>query len=80
MVDVRKDYGWTAQARDPTLVLNGRKIVKVSEPILVQDIALPDTARAAAAIEYAKNELPKQTFNHSMRVYYYGKATYSIYN
>ena len=76
MADVRKDYGWTAQDRDPALVLNGRQKFKASEPLLVQDIALPDTALAEAVREYAKRELPEQTFNHSMRVYYYGKETY----
>lgn len=49
-----------------------KKSTKPPVPQLVKDITLPDTSIIKAAMEYAKAELPTQTFNHSMRVFYYG--------
>lgn len=74
MADLVQDYGWTAESRDLTLVLKNRANVKDPQPLLVQDIVLPQTTLTQAITEYGKRELPEQTFNHSMRVYYYGKA------
>ena len=74
MVDVVQDYGWTAQPRDPAIVLSSRANVKDPQPLLVQNIILPETTLTKAITEYGKRELPEQTFNHSMRVYYYGNT------
>ena len=71
-MDPVQEYGWTAQPRDPAIVLRGQKNIKDPQPQSVQDINLPDTALAKSIMEYARRELPEQTFNHSMRVYYYG--------
>jgi cyanamide hydratase len=72
MTDPIKAYGWTAQVRDPALFLQGKN-VKKPVPQTVESTKLPDTPLAKAIIEYAKRELPVQTFNHSMRVFYYGE-------
>ena len=71
-MDTKTEYGWTAQPRDPAVVLHGQKNIHDPKPQLVQETNLPDTPLAKAITDYAKRELPEQTFNHSMRVYYYG--------
>ena len=65
-------HGWTAVPRDPSVLL---KDSSASEPKLwtVDEIALPDSPLAKEVLAYAKRELNEQTFNHSMRVYYYGE-------
>ena len=42
---------------------------------MVDSIQLPDSRIAKEVLGYAKAELNEQTFNHSMRVYYYGSST-----
>lgn len=74
--DPIKTYGWTALPRDPSIVLNGKKNVKSPAPVKVDSISLPATELAKAVMKYAKNELKEETFNHSMRVYYYGKLVF----
>jgi cyanamide hydratase len=41
--------------------------------ISVADVKLPKSDLVRTTYEYAMKELPEKTFNHSMRVYYYGK-------
>lgn len=65
-------HGWTAVPRDTSILLNGTKNVKDPRPVTVASIPLPETALAKKVLEYAQMELSEQTFNHSMRVYYYG--------
>jgi cyanamide hydratase len=65
--------GWTAVPRSQAKVLG--QLENGFEPanIKVDDIKVPDSDVAKKTYEYAKRELPGKTFNHSMRVYYYGK-------
>jgi len=72
MTDPVKAYGWTAMPRDVETLLATRTDVKPPAPVRVNDISLPDSPLAKAMHEYAKKELAPETFNHSMRVYYYG--------
>lgn len=67
-----EEYGWSAVPCDPKQWSAMKKSTKPPVPQLVKDITLPDTSIIKAAMEYAKAELPTQTFNHSMRVFYYG--------
>lgn len=67
-------HGWTAQPRDVSAFLGDKQDLKAPEPQTVASIALPSTPLAKAVLDYAKKELREETFNHSMRVYYYGKA------
>ncbi|KAH0566343.1 hypothetical protein GP486_000249 [Trichoglossum hirsutum] len=69
-----RDYGFSALPRDPAVILQGRKNNRNPLPVAVSDIELPDTPLAKAVLEYAKKELREETFNHSMRVFYYGMA------
>lgn len=63
-----EEYGWGAVPINPKEFAP----TKAPTPQLVKDTPLPDTQVAKAALEYAKAELPAHTFNHSMRVFYYG--------
>ena len=65
-------HGWTAVPRDPALLLKNKSSAEL-KPLTVDGISLPESSLAKEALAYAKMELNEQTFNHSMRVYYYGK-------
>lgn len=67
-----EEYGWTAVPCNPNQWAAMKKTTKPPVPQLVKDTPLPDTAIVKVAMEYAKAELPAHTFNHSMRVFYYG--------
>ncbi|KAL8853739.1 MAG: hypothetical protein Q9221_001382 [Calogaya cf. arnoldii] len=77
MPDAVKTYGWEAQPRDPSVILRGKKNVKDPKPQTVASIKLPDSTLAASVLEYAERELSTTTFNHSMRVFYYGQAIHT---
>ena len=72
MADPDPTYGWTAVPRDTNSLLKGKKNVVDPRPVKVNDVQLPDTERAKKVMAYARTELSEETFNHSMRVYYYG--------
>lgn len=68
-------YGWTAVPRSQKDLLSS---VEWSEtaPVTVAQLSLPNSALAKEVYDYAKAELPEETFNHSMRVFYYGTAIF----
>lgn len=74
MSDAIISYGWAAKSRDPNIYLT-EKAHKDPVPQTVEDIRLPDTPLAKRVLEYAEQELNAGTFNHSMRVFYYGKSS-----
>lgn len=65
-------HGWTAQPRSVPTFLGDTNALPAPKPQRVDEIPLPSSALATAVLEYAKRELREETFNHSMRVYYYG--------
>lgn len=67
-----EEHGWTAVPRSLEKLVQSRKDPKPSKPMKVADIPLPDTHLVQSVMKYAKEHLPAETFNHSMRVYYYG--------
>jgi cyanamide hydratase len=69
-------YGWTAVPRkfDTLLAQSQAASAGPAKPISVASIQLPDSPLVKAVHEYAKKELAIETFNHSMRVFYYGTA------
>lgn len=72
MSDEKAVHGWTAVPRDTAILL--RDVNKIdSTALTVEHILLPQSRLAKEVMAYAKKELNEQTFNHSMRVYYYGK-------
>ncbi|KAI2637455.1 hypothetical protein GGS21DRAFT_479662 [Xylaria nigripes] len=68
-------HGWTAVPVDAKTIFNQTPIVKPS-PLNLAEVPFPSDDAVVATIQrYAKEHLPEQTYNHSMRVYYWG---YSI--
>ncbi|WYZ42541.1 hypothetical protein EsH8_VI_000240 [Colletotrichum jinshuiense] len=67
--------GWTAVPVDAARILNGKPYIHVPERLLVDDISFPSDDHIVSNVQqYAKDKLPEQTFNHSMRVFYFGSA------
>ena len=73
MTDPILTHGWTALPRDVSVLLDGKKNIREPEPMTVESILLPETALVKEVLEYARKELSEETFNHSMRVYFYGE-------
>ena len=69
------EHGFTAVPRDvDEKILKGAKNVKDPIPLSTEHIDFPSEPLVQKIQEYAKAHLNEQTFNHSMRVYYYGKS------
>ena len=67
-----KQFGLTAVPHAQSTLL---KDVSPWDPAdyTIAEIKIPESEVAKKAVQYAKEHLPEQTFNHSMRVYYYGQ-------
>jgi cyanamide hydratase len=67
-------HGWTAVPRDAKAILAGKPYINKPSSLLVKDIPFPSDDPVVAKVrEYAQEKLSPQTFNHSMRVYYFCK-------
>ncbi|OCK78854.1 cyanamide hydratase family HD domain-containing protein [Lepidopterella palustris CBS 459.81] len=73
MSNLLEAYGWTPVPRSQSKLL-GSIDSKPAAKISTSDVTLPSSQLAQKVFEYAKAQLPEQTFNHSMRVFYYGSA------
>ncbi|CAM1505983.1 Fc.00g116200.m01.CDS01 [Cosmosporella sp. VM-42] len=72
--DVGKN-GWTAVPVDAAKLLNGKPYIRKPSLLLVGDMDFPSHDPIVLQTQqYAKKKLPRQTFNHSMRVYYFATA------
>ena len=69
-----EEYGFSALPRDPSVILKGKKNNTEPRPTSIDDVKIPDTPLAKEVQDYVKGELREETYNHSMRVYYYGMA------
>ncbi|KAG9691761.1 cyanamide hydratase, partial [Aureobasidium melanogenum] len=70
-----EDNGWTAVPRSLEKLLANRKNPESkASPLRVEDMPLPSSPVVDITVKHARDHLPKQTFSHSMRVYYYGQA------
>ncbi|KAL1407811.1 hypothetical protein Q8F55_007246 [Vanrija albida] len=67
----REAHGWPAAPRDLAVLVKGTAKGKAFS---ASDFVVPDTPLAKAVEQYAKDNLPSQTFSHSHRVYLYSKA------
>lgn len=70
--EVNTKYGWNAVHHSLDKLVAGRTNPQPSNPVKVEDIPLPNDNLAQQVMKYANEKLPAETFNHSMRVYYYG--------
>lgn len=65
--------GWTSTPADAGAIFKGKSFINEPEALPIGDIPFPfDDATVAKTLEYAKEKLHPETFNHSMRVYHYG--------
>lgn len=70
------EHGWTAVPLDAEAIFQGKPYLHEPGPILVKDIHFPsDDPIVVKAQQYAREHLPAQTFNHSMRVFYWGNIS-----
>jgi cyanamide hydratase len=68
--------GWAAVSRSFKKSLAEVDKNKQAE-LTVDEAPPPDTDLARKTRAFAKEQLPEKTFNHSMRVWYYGKWSLS---
>ncbi len=69
-------YGWTSVPRDPKLILSGNEYLHEPRSLFVQDIPFPSDDELVVKVQkYAQEKLTGQTYNHSMRVYYFGELS-----
>ncbi|TFB01526.1 Cyanamide hydratase [Trichoderma ghanense] len=73
--DEIKQNGWTSVPLDPSKLFGSQPFQNRPGPLLVADIKFPDDDPIVVKVKsYAKERLPIQTFNHSMRVFYFSSA------
>lgn len=73
-------YGWTAVPRKMSTLLAlsaSSSSGAVAQPISISSISIPSSPLAKSVQAYAQKELAVETYNHSMRVFYYGAAILS---
>jgi cyanamide hydratase len=71
--------GWAAVPRDFAKSLADVDKNEHAE-MTIRDANPPSTNIAKRTHEFAKEQLPEKTFNHSMRVWYYGKQSSRNHN
>ncbi|CAK97053.1 uncharacterized protein An11g09230 [Aspergillus niger] len=65
--------GWTSTPANAGAIFPDKPFIHPPTPISITDIPFPSTDPLVAKIlEYVQSLLPRETINHSMRVYYYG--------
>ncbi|EMD00898.1 hypothetical protein BAUCODRAFT_188070 [Baudoinia panamericana UAMH 10762] len=74
MSKMQQDHGWAAVPRSFEKLLTSVDMKKNTQPLKVEDIDLPSSELAQQVLRYAKEKLSSETFNHSLRVFYYGRA------
>lgn len=65
--------GWTAVPRSFTKSLADVDKNKQAE-LVTNNVKLPSSEIAKKTHDFSKAQLPEKTFNHSMRVWYYGEC------
>ena len=70
-------YGLTALPADPSKPAPSSS--DAPKPLDLSDFAPPSTPLANRIRQYTKEKLPEQTFNHSLRVYSYGRIIAETY-
>jgi cyanamide hydratase len=75
-------YGWTAVPRDPDVLFKEHPTASGPNPkkdhFTAADFPLPDSELVRHVRQFVKAELNEQTYNHSHRVYVYGKFTLCV--
>ncbi|KAJ5192618.1 hypothetical protein N7449_008760 [Penicillium cf. viridicatum] len=67
--------GWTSTAANAGAIFGDQPFINKPESLCLTEIKFPfDDPTVAKTLKYAKETLHPETFNHSMRVYFYGMA------
>jgi len=66
------EYGFTPVPLSLPILLHGKSKPNPATAFKISSIDFPNTTVVQEALKYAKSELPSPTFNHSMRVFYFG--------
>jgi cyanamide hydratase len=71
--DETASNGWTTTPANAGTIFGDRLSAAEPLPLLISELEFPSKDPVVAkTVEYAKGILHPETFNHSMRVYYYG--------
>lgn len=69
--------GWTSVPANAGAIFGDYPFITKPEPLALSDIKFPfDDPTVAKTLKYAREKLHPETFNHSMRVYFYGMLGY----
>ncbi|KAK0671640.1 hypothetical protein QBC41DRAFT_315245 [Cercophora samala] len=64
-------HGFTPLPVDQDTIFQGKPFLHQPTPVPLSDIPFPSSDTLVAKVqEYAKEKLPVQTYNHSMRAFY----------
>jgi cyanamide hydratase len=67
-------HGWTAVPVDANLIFGDKPYLHKPPPMTVDEIPFPSEDSIVTIVQrYAKEHLTEPTYNHSMRVYYFGE-------
>jgi cyanamide hydratase len=67
------EHGWTAVPRGVNILFGAKPFLHEPSPIAIDEIPFPSHDPIVAKVQqYAKEHLPEPTYNHSMRVCYFG--------
>ncbi|KAH8705379.1 hypothetical protein BGW36DRAFT_421941 [Talaromyces proteolyticus] len=73
--------GWTSMPADAGAIFGGQPFINEPRSLSIDEIKFPsDHSIVEKTLQYVKRVLHPETFNHSMRVYYYGKYHYEALN
>ncbi|KAL2267236.1 hypothetical protein VTJ83DRAFT_4513 [Remersonia thermophila] len=74
-IDPVMEHGWTAVPVNADDIFQGKPYLYKPSPLLVKDIHFPSDDPLVARVQaWVKEQLPWQTYHHSMRVYYFASA------
>ncbi|KAL1837158.1 hypothetical protein VTJ49DRAFT_4204 [Mycothermus thermophilus] len=74
-IDPITEHGWTAVPVDSDAIFQGKPYLYKPSPVLVNDIHFPSDDPLVARVQaWVKEQLPWQTYHHSMRVFYFATA------
>ena len=69
-----QEYGFSSVPRSVSALLGGKSNNVSPTAISVTEYPLPSSTLATAVHDYARKALPKETYHHSMRVFFYGTS------
>jgi hypothetical protein len=72
-----EEFGWTAVPRNRSNIPSAKDADTRAAFVISADI-WPNTQVVKKAQEYARKELLRETYNHSLRVYCYGTSTWPL--